>query len=93
MVTDQGHIMTATLSKTQFKPRMLALLRQVEETGEDLILTDRGVPVVKIISLKIGQDLESIQRQWTERLAAAQVCYDPDEAIRPLPPEAWGDLA
>jgi len=37
-----------TVSKSEFKPRALAYLRDVEETGEALIITDRGRPVVRI---------------------------------------------
>jgi len=40
--------MPKTLSKSQFKPHALAYLREVEETGEALILTDRGRPVLRI---------------------------------------------
>lgn len=36
------------VSKAGFKPRALEYFRLVEETGIDLIVTDRGRPVVKI---------------------------------------------
>lgn len=38
-----------TLAKNELKSRLLAYLRQVEQTGDELIVTDRGVPVVKIV--------------------------------------------
>lgn len=40
--------MDATVSKSQFKSQALALLRQVEETGEALVITDRGTPALVI---------------------------------------------
>ena len=40
--------MPRTVSKSQFKPRALAYLREVEETGEALVITDRGRPVARI---------------------------------------------
>ncbi len=40
--------MPKAVSKSQFKPRALAYLREVEETGEPLVLTDRGRPVLRI---------------------------------------------
>ena len=40
--------MPKTMSKSQFRSRALAFLREVEETGEALILTDRGRPVLRI---------------------------------------------
>jgi len=37
------------VSKSKLKPRLLAYLRRVEETGEELVITDRGRPVAKIV--------------------------------------------
>ncbi len=37
------------VSKSELKPKLLAYLRRVEETGEELVITDRGRPVAKII--------------------------------------------
>lgn len=36
------------LSKSQFKPRALEVMRQIEQTGETLIITDHGVPTLEI---------------------------------------------
>lgn len=41
--------MIKTLSKSQFKPEALKYFRQVEETGLELVITDRGRPVAKIV--------------------------------------------
>ena len=35
--------------KSQFKPRSLEYFRLIEESGETLIITDRGRPVLKVI--------------------------------------------
>lgn len=40
--------MRQTVSKSRFKPNALEYFRQVEETGQDLIITDRGRPVLKV---------------------------------------------
>lgn len=37
------------VSKARFKARALEHLRRVEETGKELVITDRGDPVVKIV--------------------------------------------
>jgi prevent-host-death family protein len=37
------------VSKSKFKPQALEYFRQVEESGEPLIITDRGKPVLKIL--------------------------------------------
>ena len=41
--------MDTVLSKSKFKPRVLQYLRQVERTGKEVIITDRGKPVLKIV--------------------------------------------
>ena len=40
------------VSKTALKAAMLEYMRRVEESGEDLIVTDRGRPVLKISRIK-----------------------------------------
>jgi prevent-host-death family protein len=41
--------MEQTVSKSKFKPQALEYFRQVEESGEPLIITDRGKPVLKVL--------------------------------------------
>jgi len=41
--------MEQLVSKSQFKPRALEYFRAVQEKGVELIITDRGRPVAKII--------------------------------------------
>jgi len=40
--------MEHSISKSKFKPRAWEYFRKVEKTGETLIITDRGKPVLKI---------------------------------------------
>jgi antitoxin (DNA-binding transcriptional repressor) of toxin-antitoxin stability system len=37
------------ISKSQFKPRALQYFREIEKTGQELIISDRGKPVLKIV--------------------------------------------
>ncbi len=37
------------ISKSQFKPHALKYFRKIEETGQEIIITDHGKPVIKII--------------------------------------------
>jgi prevent-host-death family protein len=41
--------MPTSVSKSRFKARALELFRQVERTGQPIIITDRGTPVLKIM--------------------------------------------
>jgi antitoxin (DNA-binding transcriptional repressor) of toxin-antitoxin stability system len=38
-----------TISKAQLKSKMLAAFREVERTGEELVVTDHSRPVLKIV--------------------------------------------
>lgn len=37
------------VSKSKFKPRALKYFREIEKTGKELIISDRGKPVLKIV--------------------------------------------
>ena len=41
--------MPSKVSKSKFKPHALEYFRRIEEGGEDIIITDHGTPVLKII--------------------------------------------
>ncbi len=51
--------MTTAISKSKFKPHVLELLRNVEATGEPLIITDRGRPVLKILPYH-GEEVDDL---------------------------------
>lgn len=41
--------MGSIVSKSKFKPKSLEYFRRVEETGQELIITAHGKPVLKIV--------------------------------------------
>jgi antitoxin (DNA-binding transcriptional repressor) of toxin-antitoxin stability system len=41
--------MTHIISKSMFKPQALKYFRQIEEQGQEIIITDHAKPVIKII--------------------------------------------
>ena len=41
--------MEKRVAKSKFKPRALHYFREVQRTGKELIITDRGKPVLKIV--------------------------------------------
>jgi prevent-host-death family protein len=72
--------MAKTISKSQFKPKSLELFRTVEQTGEELIITDHGRPVLKI--MPYAEDPE----QWFRGLRNTVIRYE-----RPLEPVGEDD--
>lgn len=41
-----------SVSKSALKPKLLEYLREVERTGEDLVVTDNNRPVVRIVAIR-----------------------------------------
>jgi antitoxin (DNA-binding transcriptional repressor) of toxin-antitoxin stability system len=44
--------MTETISKSKLKARMLEIFRNLEASGEELIVTDHGKPVLRIVPIR-----------------------------------------
>ena len=47
-----GLLMKKTISKSQFKARALEFFREVESTGETVIITDHGKPTLQLSRLQ-----------------------------------------
>jgi len=44
--------MVETISKNKLKAKMLEIFRQLEASGQELIVTDHGRPVLKIVPIR-----------------------------------------
>lgn len=49
------------ISKSQFKARALELFRQVEASGESVIVTDRGQPTIEVRRIKPAADRDPLE--------------------------------
>lgn len=62
-------VMNASISKSKLKAKMLAIFRELESTREELIVTDHGKPVLKIVPIKqentVAELFASLQGQVT----------------------------
>jgi prevent-host-death family protein len=76
--------MEQTVSKSKFKPQALEYFRQVEESGEPLVITDRGKPVLKIVPYS-QQPLKGL-----EALKDSVVKYE--KPFEPVGLEDWEHL-
>jgi len=52
--------MTNTISKSKLKAKMLEIFRQLETSGEELIVTDRDKPVLKIVPIRPTAPLAAV---------------------------------
>ncbi len=49
------------LSKSQFKPKALEIMRSVEQGGDPIIITDHGKPVLELKAY-VSNDIDPIER-------------------------------
>jgi prevent-host-death family protein len=75
---------SATVSKSEFKPRALAYLRRVEESGEALVITDHGKPVLRITPYSPTEEALAALRGCVRRL---------DLPTEPVAVDDWEALA
>ena len=64
------------VSKSKLKSKLLELLRYVESEGEELIVTDRGKPVVKIFRYSDSHTTEELFRQMRGKVRGMNVVLD-----------------
>lgn len=62
------------ITATQFKARCLRLLDEVAESGETLVVTKRGRPVVRVEPSSPRQDLRG----------SVKLLVSPEEFVKPL---------
>ena len=67
--------MSRRVSKSKFKPRALAFFREIEDSGEMLIITDRGRPVLKIMPYEDRTD--SVISELRESVVKYSAPMDP----------------
>lgn len=77
--------MTKTISKSKLKAKMLEVFRQLEESGDELIVTDHDRPVLKIIPIKQKATVIEIFGPFQ-----GKVTYLEDINTPSLP--EWGDI-
>jgi antitoxin (DNA-binding transcriptional repressor) of toxin-antitoxin stability system len=51
---------TLTISKGKLKARMLEIFREIEQSGQELIVTDNGKPVLKIVPILPKKTVEEV---------------------------------
>ncbi len=74
-----------TISKSKLKSKLLEFLRFVESEGEEIIVTDRGKPVIKISKYGDSRSTEQLFGQMR-----GQVKYFED--LTTSTTEEWGEL-
>ena len=76
--------MPTVVSKSKLKPRALHYFRYVERTRREVLVTDRGRPVVKIVPYREDPDLA------LKELRGSVLKYD--RPTEPVAAEDWESL-
>lgn len=58
----------ATISKSKLKANMLRVFREIESSGEELIVTDRNRPVLRILPIEDRKSVEDLFRPFQGQL-------------------------
>ena len=74
----------STVSKSKLKAHALEYFRQVEQTGRELIVTDHGRPVLKIVPYKADH------QEMLRALRGSVLRYD--NPTEPVGSEDWETL-
>jgi prevent-host-death family protein len=72
------------ISKSKLKSKLLEVLREVESTNTEVIVTDRGKPVAKISKFQDAPSTEDLFQNWRGRIKYFE---DPTNTTV----EEWGD--
>lgn len=74
-----------TVSKAELKSRMLEYLREVEETGEELVVTHNRIPVARISPIRRVQTVDEVFGPFRFRFRSEGDLTDPTS-------DAWPQL-
>ena len=57
-----------TVSKSKLKTHMLQIFRQIEQSGEEIIVTDNNRPVLRILPISRKASVEEVFSSYRDKL-------------------------
>lgn len=85
VMTGNRQSKTSVVSKSTLKAKMLGYFREVEQTGQELIVTDNRVPVLKIVPIKGKRSFDELFADVRGKMKYTEPLTTPTE-------EEWGAL-
>ena len=85
MTVDMTGVIMKLISKSKLKSKLLEFLRLVESEAEEIIVTDRGKPVVKISKYSNSPSTEQLFGQMRGKVKYYEDLTTPTT-------EEWGEL-
>ena len=74
-----------TVSKSYLKTHMLRVFREIEKSGEELVVTDNNRPVLKIVPVRQGNSVGEVFGELQRKIAYSEDINTPTE-------EEWSEL-
>ena len=75
-----------TVTKSKLKAKMLAYFREVEETGEELVVLNHHKPVLKIVPYREKKSFDEIFNSFQNQMVSSEPIETGSEG-------EWGGLA
>jgi antitoxin (DNA-binding transcriptional repressor) of toxin-antitoxin stability system len=72
------------VSKSELKRRMLEIFREIQRTGEAVIVTDHRVPVLKVVALSAGASVTEVFGPFRGEVTVDDGALEPTEEEWPL---------
>jgi antitoxin (DNA-binding transcriptional repressor) of toxin-antitoxin stability system len=81
-----------TISKGSLKAKMLEYFREVERTGEPLVVTDHGRAVLEVRPIQRRSTIQELLAEY--RSGSGKGCADipTEEILEPIPADEWEAL-
>jgi prevent-host-death family protein len=86
---DYGYQFGMVVSKGKLKAKMLEYFREVERTGEPLIVTDHGREVLEVRPVRNETMTAEEVLTWYRSGSGKGLIPDEEELVKPLPIEDW----
>jgi len=82
-----GRTITAerSIAAGEFKAKCLRIMDEVKATGQPIVVTKRGEPVIKVVPVTNGKDKRKKKDDFFGRLKGViEIVGDPDDLIKPV---------
>jgi len=90
---DHGYsCVVKTISKGKLKPKMLEYFREVERTGEPLLVTDHGRAVLEVRPVQSPSTIQDVLAEYRTGNGRGCMEISTDVILAPIPAEEWEAL-
>lgn len=89
---DHGHFIFMVVAKSKLKARMLEYFREVERTGEPLVVTDHGREVLEVRPIRRPSSIHDVLAEYRSGTGPGCANIPTEDILEPVPVEEWEAL-